>query len=160
MLGRFFASTSSIFRFTMLQRFWLILAWQYPNKEPNNRRDAAQHLVDCQAGPTIEKLANRIADPEKPVRDALKAVFQETLLSELNAKLLAPFTSLLMAHICSAMTHLQAGIRLGFCATTYNVFQPIGLLFSLSTSCIMGRAYKQDQGRSYFPFKQAMPYPR
>ena len=68
-------------------------------------------MICIQAGPTIEKLANRIADPEKPVRDALKSLFQETLLSEFNSKLLAPFASLLMAHICSAMTHLQAGIR-------------------------------------------------
>ena len=64
-----------------------------------------------QIGPTIEKLANRIADPERTVREALKTLFHETLLSDFGSKLLAPFISLLMAHVCSAMTHLQANIR-------------------------------------------------
>ena len=68
-----------------------------------------------QAGTVVEKLANRIADPEKPVRDALKALFQTSLLSAFDGKLLTPFMSLLMAHICSAMTHLHAGIRSHSC---------------------------------------------
>ena len=69
-------------------------------------------MLHClQAGPVIEKLANRIADPEKPVREALKALFQSCLVSTFGGSLLTPFLPLLMAHICSAMTHLQPNIR-------------------------------------------------
>lgn len=64
-----------------------------------------------QAGPVIEKLANRIADPEKPVREALKTLFHGSLVTTFSSGMLMPFLPLLMAHICSAMTHLQEGIR-------------------------------------------------
>jgi len=64
-----------------------------------------------QTGPVIEKLANRIADSDKPVRSALKDLLGGSLLPQLGEGMLAPFLPLLMAHICSAMTHLQPGIR-------------------------------------------------
>ncbi len=64
-----------------------------------------------QTGPVIEKLANRIADSDKQVREALKELLAGSLLPQLGEGRLTPFLPLLMAHICSAMTHLQAGIR-------------------------------------------------
>ena len=59
----------------------------------------------------IEKLADRIADSDKAVRSALKDLLGGSLLPQLGERLLTPFLPLLMAHIRSAMTHLQPGIR-------------------------------------------------
>jgi pre-rRNA-processing protein IPI1 len=63
-------------------------------------------------GAIIEKLAERISDAEAPVRSATRALLRDKVLPGLDATALAPFLPLLMAHICSAMTHLATSIRL------------------------------------------------
>ncbi len=64
-----------------------------------------------QAGPVVEQLAERMADPDAGVRAALQALLSGTVLRELGAGALAPFLPLLMAHVSAAMTNLAAPIR-------------------------------------------------
>ena len=65
----------------------------------------------AQAGPIVEALAERIADPEAPVRDALHALLAAHVLAGLGPAAVAPFAPLLMAHVCGAMTSLAPDVR-------------------------------------------------
>ena len=61
----------------------------------------------------MEKLAERIGDADKEVREALLALLGDGVLPALGPAALAPFLPLLMAHISAAMTHLNDTIRWG-----------------------------------------------
>ena len=61
----------------------------------------------------MEKLADRVTDADKDVRAALMQLLSQRVLPGLAGGLLTPFLPLLMAHVCSAMTHLDSGIRWG-----------------------------------------------
>lgn len=63
-------------------------------------------------GAIFEALADRVTDGESPVRKELKTLLQDKLLPLLSPLALGPFVPLLMAHVCSAMTHLTASIRM------------------------------------------------
>ena len=71
------------------------------------------NLMACfeQAGPVVEKLAERMADTDAGARAALRDLLKDVVLPRLGAGGLAPFLPLLMAHITSAMTHLTAAVR-------------------------------------------------
>ena len=77
----------------------------------------AQQAPQCleaagvQAGPVVERLAERITDADAGVRAALRALLTSAVLPGLGPGPLAPFLPLLMAHVSAGMTHLAAPIR-------------------------------------------------
>lgn len=64
-----------------------------------------------QASSVLERLVERITDPDKAVRAALRPLLADRLLPLLGAAKLGPFLSLIMVHICSALTALTNDIR-------------------------------------------------
>ncbi|GAB4823624.1 hypothetical protein N2152v2_010670 [Parachlorella kessleri] len=65
----------------------------------------------------METLSERITDGDKSVRSALREALAAPVLPTLGPAALGPFVPLLMAHVCSAMTHLAEPVRadaLGF----------------------------------------------
>ena len=61
----------------------------------------------------MEKLAERVGDADKEVREALLALLGDCVLPALGPAALAPFLPLLTAHVSAAMTHLNDAIRWG-----------------------------------------------
>jgi hypothetical protein len=57
------------------------------------------------------KVVEKITDKDKSVREALAILFR-TVLDQVEHHLLLPFFPLLMAHTRSAMTMIDAGVRL------------------------------------------------
>jgi len=64
------------------------------------------------AGAILERLVERFDDPDPAVRKELRTMLREVLLPALEAATLAPFIPLIMAHVCSAMTHVILEIRM------------------------------------------------
>ncbi|KAK9808862.1 hypothetical protein WJX72_005380 [[Myrmecia] bisecta] len=91
------------------------------------RKEALLGLVDLlkkhpkelkrHTGPVLEKLAERITDVDKAVREALRGLLAGAVLPLLAGGAIVPFLPLLVAHVSSAMTHLANDVRadaLGF----------------------------------------------
>lgn len=71
-------------------------------------------IEDCttmQTGTLLDRLAERMSDASKEVRTALHALLAEAVLPQLRGAALAPFLPLLMAHLASALTSLDEGVR-------------------------------------------------
>ena len=64
-----------------------------------------------QAGPVIEKLAERITDSDTQVRRQLRGLLAEHVLPHVAGPALSPFLPLLMAFVCSALTQLSPDVR-------------------------------------------------
>ena len=64
-----------------------------------------------QAGPLVEKLAERMVDSDSGVRSQLKSLLVAHVLPKLSGGALDPFLPLLMAFICSALTQLDTDMR-------------------------------------------------
>ncbi|CAM6100933.1 unnamed protein product [Calypogeia fissa] len=89
------------------------------------RRDALMGLKDLfgkhpkelvmHAVVVIEKLSPRITDTEKSVRQALVLLLQSSILPTLPEAMMKPLVPVIMAHVCSAMTHLVLDIRIAAC---------------------------------------------
>eukprot|EP00891_Asterochloris_glomerata_P008646 jgi/Astpho2/8646/Aster-x0817 len=85
------------------------------------RRDALKGLQDLlthnprelrkQTGTLLERLAERMHDPEVDVRAALKDLLQKAVLPPLRGPALVPFLPLLMAHLSNSLTALAEPIR-------------------------------------------------
>ena len=65
----------------------------------------------AQAGPLLEKLAERMVDTDPGVRSQLNSLLAVNILPELGEGALEPFLPLLMAFVCSALTQLNSDIR-------------------------------------------------
>ena len=57
--------------------------------------------MSLQTGTLLERLAERMHDPEVDVRAALKDLLQKAVLPPLRGPALVPFLPLLMAHLSS-----------------------------------------------------------
>lgn len=68
-------------------------------------------VARLQAGPLLEKLAERIVDSDAQVRTLLKALLAAHILPELRPGALEPFLPLLMAFVCSGLAQLSADMR-------------------------------------------------
>ncbi|KAK9090537.1 hypothetical protein Sjap_023714 [Stephania japonica] len=60
----------------------------------------------------IEKLRERITDEDRVVRDTLYQLLKSVIFPQSKEEISGPFTSLMMAYIFNAMTHLAIDIRL------------------------------------------------
>ena len=67
--------------------------------------------MSLQTGTLLERLAERMHDPEVDVRAALKDLLQKAVLPPLRGPALVPFLPLLMAHLSSSLTALAEPIR-------------------------------------------------
>ncbi|KAL2644793.1 hypothetical protein R1flu_012380 [Riccia fluitans] len=64
----------------------------------------------------IEKLSPRITDADKGVRQALVLLLRTSVLPHLPQAMMKPLIPVVMAHVCSAMTHLVLDIRVAACS--------------------------------------------
>ena len=64
-----------------------------------------------QTGTLLERLAERMHDPEEDVRAALKDLLRKAVLPPLQGPALVPFLPLLMAHLSNSLTALAEPIR-------------------------------------------------
>ena len=67
--------------------------------------------MSLQTGTLLERLAERMHDPEVDVRAALKDLLQKAVLPPLRCPALVPFLPLLMAHLSNSLTALAEPIR-------------------------------------------------
>lgn len=68
-------------------------------------------LLALHAARVFGALAPRLADEEREVRSALRALLREAVLPALPPPALAPFVPLLALHTAGAMTHMDPGVR-------------------------------------------------
>ncbi|BBN01905.1 pre-rRNA-processing protein IPI1 [Marchantia polymorpha subsp. ruderalis] len=64
----------------------------------------------------IEKLFPRVTDTDKNVRQAFVALLRTSILPHLPQTMMKPLIPVIMAHVCSAMTHLVIDIRVSACS--------------------------------------------
>lgn len=86
------------------------------------RKDALTGMADLftshpdearrHTGVLFEALVERITDGDQAVRKELKNLLQDKLLPIVTPLMLGPFVPLIMAHVCSAMTHCTTAIRM------------------------------------------------
>jgi hypothetical protein len=70
-------------------------------------RELASHLAEVMCA-----IVGRITDADKGVRAALRTLWVDSIQEHTSEAQLAPFLPLLMAHVCSAATHLRVDVRL------------------------------------------------
>ncbi|CAD7697967.1 unnamed protein product [Ostreobium quekettii] len=85
------------------------------------RRDAMEGMgqlfeanpgeLNKHAAAVVEGIGERCTDNDGRVRTTLLRLMSKWVLPLLGVHAFRPFLPLLMAHICSAMTHLEAGVR-------------------------------------------------
>ena len=67
--------------------------------------------MPLQTGTLLERLAERMHDPEVDVRAALKDLLRKAVLPPLQGPALVPFLPLLMAHLSNSLTALAEPVR-------------------------------------------------
>lgn len=65
-----------------------------------------------QAKVVLERLAERMSDPNGEVREQLSRLLDSQVLPGLGPSGLTPFLPILLVHVSSALTHLGPHIRL------------------------------------------------
>ncbi|GAQ89087.1 hypothetical protein KFL_004860050 [Klebsormidium nitens] len=69
-------------------------------------------LLPLHTAAIIEKIAPRIADGDRAVREALLGLLSKTVLPALPEAVVAPFFPVLAVHVCNGLTHMTAEVRL------------------------------------------------